>query len=233
MTPTGTFTKRIQRQFEEFREDASEKRAGRRAGRGDGAPRPEGPGACGTLGIGGGEDRECRRGEDGRTESLHRPGSHQPRLVLRQAPEETRGREDGEAHQKDATPPEEVGGPATEEEETGEGQRVGVDHPLQARGAEVQVTLDGRQRHVHDRCVEDDHELADADKREDEPGRHRAPVVELDHDAVSLVIGGHGSPWAQRRLSVQQHRLAVGCSQPTAAVCGGPSRFGRRIRTER
>ena len=49
-------------------------------------------------------------------------------------------------------------------------ERVRVDHPLQVRLRHVQVRLDRRQRDVHHRRVENDHELREADEAENEPG---------------------------------------------------------------
>ena len=133
-----------------------------------------------AFGEGRGEDGECRRGEDGRAEPLHRAGGHQPRLVLGQAAEEARRREHREADQEDAASAEEVGGPTAQKQEAGEGQRVRVDDPLQARRAEVQVPLDGGQRHVHDGCVEHDHELADEDEaRTSQDGTLRPGAISI------------------------------------------------------
>ncbi len=53
----------------------------------------------------------------------------------------------------------EVGRAAAEEEEAAEDQRVGADHPLEVLLREPEVELDRRQRDVHDRDVEHDHEL--------------------------------------------------------------------------
>jgi hypothetical protein len=50
-----------------------------------------------------------------------------------------------------------------------EEQGVDVHDPLQPERREVEVRLDRWQRDVHDRRVEHDHELRDADENEDEP----------------------------------------------------------------
>ena len=63
---------------------------------------------------------------------------------------------------------EEVGEPAAEQQEAGEREHVTVHDPLQACGAVVQVAADGRKGDVHDRHVKHDHELAQADDREDQ-----------------------------------------------------------------
>src|SRR6266849_2695085 len=54
--------------------------------------------------------------------------------------------------------------------------QVGVDDPGKLSLAEAQVALDRRQSDVHDRRVEDDHELAETDDDE----RHPAPGIGSD-----------------------------------------------------
>ena len=87
------------------------------------------------------------------------------------SPQSERGRrEEDEAGEEHALAPDQVAGAPAEQEEAAEEQRVGVDDPLQARLGEAEVGLDRRQRDVHDRRVEDHHELREADEDEDEPG---------------------------------------------------------------
>ena len=69
-------------------------------------------------------------------------------------------RRPGEEH---APATEQVGGPPAEHQEAREGDRVGVDDPLQAGGREVETVAHRRQRDVDDGDVEDDHELRQAD----------------------------------------------------------------------
>ena len=59
------------------------------------------------------------------------------------------------------------------QERAGERDQIGVDHPGQRGLREVQVALDGRQRHVHDRLVEDVHQHREADDDQRDP----APAV--------------------------------------------------------
>jgi hypothetical protein len=66
-------------------------------------------------------------------------------------------------------PAEQVREPASEQEDASEEDRVGGDHPLEAFLAEVEVGLDRRERDVHDRDVEDDHELRDDDDCQSDP----------------------------------------------------------------
>src|SRR5262249_39034274 len=67
------------------------------------------------------------------------------------------------------TPPEQVGEPSSEQKDSAEEDRVCGDHPLQALLREVEICADRRQCHVHDRHVEDDHELRRHDERQREP----------------------------------------------------------------
>ena len=64
---------------------------------------------------------------------------------------------------------EQVGGTAAQQEQTGEGERVGADHPLQPLLGEVESRLDRGQRDDHDIGVEDDHEERAAEQRERPP----------------------------------------------------------------
>ena len=66
-----------------------------------------------------------------------------------------------------------------EQQEAGERDQVGVDHPGEAGLGEVQVALDRRQRDVDDRRVEHDHQLArqttiSANQRRRSPNRGSA-----------------------------------------------------------
>ena len=81
------------------------------------------------------------------------------------------GREQAEAGEEHAAAAEQVARPAAEEQEAAEGERVGVHHPLEAVGGEPEISLDGGERDVHDRDVEDHHELREGEDGEDEPPR--------------------------------------------------------------
>ena len=71
-----------------------------------------------------------------------------------------------EADDEDAPAAEQVRRAAAEQQEAAEHERVRVDDPLQAALGEAEVALDRRQRDVHDRGVEHDHELRDREHRE-------------------------------------------------------------------
>ena len=87
------------------------------------------------------------------------------RFAPRETAEKRSEREDADAENEDAPTAEQIGRPAAQQEEAAEDERVRADDPLQVLLREPEVGLDGRQRDVHDRDVEDDHEL----HREDEP----------------------------------------------------------------
>ena len=70
---------------------------------------------------------------------------------------------------EDAPAPEPVAERAGGEQEGGEGQRVGVDDPLQAREAGVEVALDVGQGDVDDRDVEQQHERRDETSEQGPP----------------------------------------------------------------
>ena len=111
----------------------------------------------------------------------------QPPLRGGEAAEQRPDREDEDAGDEDAAAAEDVAEPAAEQQQAAEGQRVGGDDPLEAAAAEAERLLDVRQRDVHDRRVEHDHQLRRRDdgQREAEvtrdvcagfgrrPGRHR------------------------------------------------------------
>jgi hypothetical protein len=102
---------------------------------------------------------------------------------------------------------EQVGGAAAEEQEAAEGQRVGVDDPLQVVLGEVQRVLDRRQRDVHDRRVEDDHEL---DRREEHQG---APAAGIGS------VAGHCAP---PRLKFLCHKPYNGDGVPVPVSIRNP-----------
>jgi hypothetical protein len=160
---------------EELGEDAAGQHADRAAGPEHGPPDPEGPVALGALRERGGDDGQGGRRDHGAAESLDGPGHDEHRLVGGQAAGQRGQREQPEPGQQHAALAEQVGGPATQELEAGERDRVGAHHPLQVLLAEAEVGLDRRQGHVHDRDVEDDHELGRAGHGQHEAGTDGRP----------------------------------------------------------
>ena len=147
------------RPAERVGEDAAEQHAGRGAEAADRAPDAERDVPLAALGEGRREDRERRRRDHRRAEALERARRDQRRLRPGEAGEQRGEREHDEADQEQAPPPEQVGRAPAEQQEAAEDERVRADHPLQVLLREPEVDLDRGQRDVHDRDVQDDHEL--------------------------------------------------------------------------
>ena len=115
-------------------------------------------------------DQRQRGGEHpGAADPLQAAGEVEQGRVLGDPAEERGEGEDPEADREDAPAPEPVAERAGGEQEGGEGQRVGVDDPLQAGEAGVEFTLDVRQGDVDDGDVEQQHERRDRDQDEGPP----------------------------------------------------------------
>ena len=153
-------------------EDAAEQHADGAADAGDRAPHRERDIPVVSLTEGRDDDRERRRCEQCAAEPLQCPREDQ--LAFRRGePGQQRGeREQPHPCHEHAPATEQVGETAAQQERAAEEDRVGGDHPLQALLREVQVVLDRRQRDVHHRDVEDDHELRGGGDRQDEPAAH-------------------------------------------------------------
>ena len=167
--PTGMLMKKIQDQLIELVSSAAEQHAGGAAASGHGAPDAERDVALAALGEGRGQDREGGGGEEAAAEPLQGAEDDQRALGPGEAGEQRADGEEDEAGDEEAPAAEQVGHPPAEQEDAAEHDRVGGDHPLEALLAEVEVGLDRRQRHVHDRDVEDDHELRRDDDGECDP----------------------------------------------------------------
>ena len=139
-----------------------------------------------------------------------------------------------------APAPEDVAEPAARHEQHGEGQRVGVDRPLERRQRSVQVALDRRQRDVHDGVVEHDHEQREAHRAERPPAAVLVvdQAVAVGEDAArSLVVPFRSAGGDVRRAravcsSAAAKRSRARCRSRSAAKCSRPCRraaFRRRI----
>src|SRR4029079_2086642 len=124
----------------------------------------------------GGDDREGGGVHERGAGSLDDAGADQPAGARRETAEERRDREDHEPDDEDPPPPEHVGEFAAGQHEDAERERVAVEDPLELGDADAQVALDRRQRHVHDRVVEHDHEQAEGDRSQRPP----LPVLRVE-----------------------------------------------------
>ena len=130
---------------------------------GDAAVDGEGPGPLLGLGEGDRQQREGGRRHDGGEGALEGPGAEEHGRVLGQA---AQGRGGGEADQADDEHPlaaEVVGDAAAEEQQPGEGQGVGGQHPLAVGRRDVQGTLGRGQGDDDHGGVEHHHELGHGD----------------------------------------------------------------------
>ena len=100
-----------------------------------------------------------RHGRGGGT--LHDAGGDQFRAGHRQPGAQARQPEQPGAEKEQALVPEQVAEVPGDDERRRERQHVPGHHPFQLRGVGVQVTTDGRQRHVDDRHVDHVHERSD------------------------------------------------------------------------
>ena len=140
-------------------QDAAEQHADRPA-----AGQHEAEDAHRLRALGGlGEQHHDQRERDGRdhraAEALHRAGDDQDFLGAGQPAGERRHREDDDAGHEQAPVPEQVAEPAAEQQEPAEREQVGVHHPGERGLREAQIRPDRRQGDVHDRRVEDDHQV--------------------------------------------------------------------------
>ena len=135
------------------------------------------------------DQRERDRRDDRAAEPLHRARGDQHPLRRREAARERGEREERDADQEQPAVAEEVAEPAAEQEEAAEGEQVGVHDPRERGLGEAEVLADRRQGDVHDRRVEDDHQVA--------RGRGRAAPA-----------SACGCPWSSALSSVVRSRVA-------------------------
>ena len=93
----------------------------------------------------------------------------------------------------------------------------------------LQVGLDGRQRDVHDRRVEDDHELREADEAEDEPGV-RLAGGHWRSSAAGLRSGSSSAAKARRNWIQEERRKTLGDYTCFCLACGSVWRYFLEVR---
>src|SRR6266851_4253372 len=153
-------------------QQAARDQAHGRAARRDGTPGAERFVALRTLREDVHHDRQRSRKHDRRPQSLDAAHHDQESVGRRQRAGERRGGKEREADHHHAPTPEQVRSSAAEQQESSEREPVRGDNPLQVRLAEVQLATDRRQSHVHDRQVDDRHEVRDREHGERAPAMH-------------------------------------------------------------
>ena len=142
-TASGRLMRKTHRQPDGLHQPAAEERAGRAGDAGQTRPgadrahpvlRPEG-----RL-----QDRQAARRQQRAADALDRAGGDQRPDVRRDPAGQRRHGEPHDADDEDPAPAEAVAQRAAEQDQRGQGQRVGVDRPLQPGHAGVQRLADGR-----------------------------------------------------------------------------------------
>ena len=115
------------------------------------------------------DERQRDGGDHGAAEALQRARGNEDRLRAGDSADQRRRGKERDAGEEQPALAVEVAEPPAEQEEPAVGEHVGVDHPHQRAVGEAEAALDRRQRDVHDRGVEHDHELARAQHVQGEP----------------------------------------------------------------
>ena len=158
---------------ESLGQDAAEEDTGRRAQTAERAPDSERAVAGGALLERRGDDRQARGRDDGPAEPLDGTRDQEHGGRAGEGADERRGGEECCTGDEDSAAPEQIRRPAAQKQESRKGDRVGIDHPLEPGGGETEPVADRRQRDVHDRDVQDHHELRQADEQQQ---KIRVPV---------------------------------------------------------
>ena len=169
---------------EQVGEDASGQNADHSAAREDEAEHPHRLGAVRLLREEEHQQRERDRGDDRSADALDGASRDQEPLRVREPAAQRGSGEERDADQEQPPVPEEVAEPAAEQEKAAEGQQVGVHDPRERLLREAEIVPDRRQRDVHDRAVEDDHDVAQAKDVEGDPAaavvhRHRRSFLSV------------------------------------------------------
>ncbi len=165
----------------EVDEQAAQDQADRAARHAHPGVDPHGPVTRPPFREGDGDQRKCGRGGEGSADPLHHACGEQPELAGGKASDQRGDREQQDAGDEDPAAAQQVAGPAAEQQQPAERERVGVDDPLQVAAGEAERVLDVRQGHVHDGRVEHHHELRG---RNDGQGQAQVPWL--------LARGGRG-----------------------------------------
>ena len=164
-----------------------------------------------------GDDREGG-GHDQRRAHAHRR-AHGDHLVGRVGDE---GAEAGEPEDRHAglereLAPEAVAERAEHEQQAGEDEQVGVDHPLQLRGGSVELVLQRRQGDVEDRVVEPDDHQAQRQHAERLP---TAGVLDgIDRHQAALLSGYEGRAHRTAEAEASAGRVRERVVEGVERVC--------------
>ncbi len=139
------------------------------------------------------QQRQRYREHDRPADSLQGAGQLQHHRADGKTAQDRREGENGQAGQVQPATAEHVGQAARRQQERRQGQRIGVDDPLQVGEARIQRPLDIRQGHVHDRDVQQQHEGAQAHRDQGPP--FAAALARI----LAQSFGGESSRWSGDR----------------------------------
>ena len=121
-------------------------------------------------------DESQRGGEHGRAaHALDGPPDDQEGGRVGQTADERGQREDGQSGDEDPLASEPVGQCSLGQDQSGQGQGVGRDHPFEVGETGVELPLHGRQGHLDDGDVHQEHEGGAADGDQGPPAAGQAP----------------------------------------------------------
>jgi hypothetical protein len=148
----------------------------------------------GPLREGRGDDGQRGGGDQRGAEALQAPRGDQHPGRRGEAVEQRGQREQGDAGHEQPAAADEVRRPPAEQQEAAEHERVAVDDPREVGGGEAEVALDRGQGDVHDRRVEHDHELREADEDEHEPAVGRRAFLRDGVSGHAVALYGLTTP---------------------------------------
>ena len=156
-------------------------------------------GAVGGLGEKHEHQREGDRGRDGASDALHRPRGDEEALRRCEAARERGQREQRDPDQEEPPVTEQVAEPPAEQQAAAVSQQVRVHDPRERGLGEAEVVLDRRQRDVHDRHVQHDHQ--------------RRETQHVEGDPATAAFQGHKAPFGRsRRVGLAACREFIGSS---------------------
>jgi hypothetical protein len=196
---------------------------------------PKMPNALALLGLGErhGEQGQCGGGEQSAEDALEGAGGEEHAEVDGGAAERGGQGEADQADHEGALAAPQVTDPSAQQQQTAESEAVGGDHPLPVAVGDVQIRLGVRQRDVHDRRVQHDHQLGYRDDRQ------RLPAPRIDRRRTGgSVTCRHGEwlgfcdGWNEgKRRTPQSGNHAVGRAGKalfhTRPACGSTATCGR------
>ena len=152
-----------------FGQESAQQHADGGADAGDGAEDRERRAAVLAARESHGQEGQGSRSQQGGKDTLQGAGANQLPGLLGDAAEQGRQGEAGGGHDEGPLAAPKVRDPAAEQQEGAESQCVGRDHPGPRRVADAHLDLETGQGQVHDRAVQNHHELREGQEHQSPP----------------------------------------------------------------